>query len=82
MVIDNETFTELTLCMRRASDGLLDSARLLAALSDPGAGAEVDRERLTNALEALVAMNRAFVLVDGILRTGWDANREAERPVC
>lgn len=82
MVIDNETFTELTLCMRRASDGLLDSARLLAALSDPTQTADIDRERLTNALEAMVAMNREFVSVEEILRTVWDANREVTNQFC
>ncbi|MFT4570871.1 MAG: hypothetical protein ACI8TX_001175 [Hyphomicrobiaceae bacterium] len=82
MVIDNETFTELALCVRRASDGLLDSARLLAVLSNPRGSEELDREGLTHALDAMVAMNHEFVSVEGILRTVWDANRERTPAVC
>lgn len=82
MVIDNETFTEMTLSLRRASDGLLDAARLLAALGDPGRRVAEEGPELTCALEALVSMNREFVSVETILRSVWDANNKEGSMVC
>ncbi len=82
MVIDNETFTEMTLSLRRASDGLLDAARMLAALGNPDRRVADEGPELTSALEALVSMNREFVSVETILRSVWEANNSEGSMVC
>jgi len=82
MVIDTETFTEMTLSLRRASDGLLEAAQVLAALSGARAGGQGSEVSLGGAVEALVSTNKEFSNVESMLRTVWEANRGEQRLVC
>ena len=76
MIIDDDTFTQIALHVRRASDGLLAAARQMAVLCDPEQEPEPRPEGLTDAVESLVAMNEEFIVLERILRAVWEANRE------
>lgn len=79
MIIDHETFRELTLHVRRASDGLLSAAREIADACDGEPGPE-EEQTLGQALDSLVASNNEFVVVERILRVVWQENREDLEP--
>ncbi len=81
MIIDEQTFTEITLHLRRASDDLLGAARRLALYCDPDRNLD-DRGELLEALESLVAMNRQFSSIEEMLRVIWETNRSAARHSC
>lgn len=76
MIIDDDTFTQIALHIRRASDGLLSAARQMAVLCDPEREGEIRRDGLTDAVESLVAMNEEFIVLERILRAVWEANRQ------
>jgi len=77
MIIDDDTFTQIALHIRRASDGLLSAARQMAVLCDSEReGEELQREGLTDAVESLVSMNEEFIVLERILRAVWEANRQ------
>jgi hypothetical protein len=76
MIIDDETFTQIALHIRRASDGLLGAARQMAVLCDPDNEGDLRKQGLTDAVEALVAMNEEFIVLERILRAVWEANRQ------
>ncbi len=81
MIIDDETFTQIALHVRRASDGLLGAARQMAILCDPENGGDLRKDGLTEAVESLVSMNEEFIVLERILRAIWEANRvERELP--
>jgi|ETNmetMinimDraft_28_1059901.scaffolds.fasta_scaffold45410_2 hypothetical protein len=70
MVIDNDSFTQLAVHIRRASDGLLSAAKEMAEFN------ENDREpELASTVDALLVMNHEFVVLERLLRAIWDANR-------
>jgi len=75
MIIDDETFTQIALHIRRASDGLLGAARQMAVLCDPDNEHDLRRDGLTDAVESLVSMNEEFIVLERILRAVWEANR-------
>jgi len=75
MIIDDETFTQIALHIRRASDGLLGAARQMAVLCDPENEHELRRDGLTDAVESLVSMcSKGFSAPCG--------KRIATRPSC
>lgn len=76
MIIDDETFTQIALHIRRASDSLLGAARHMATLCDSEEGEALRPGGLQDAVEALVAMNEEFIVLEQILRAIWEANRE------
>lgn len=81
MIIDDETFTQIALHVRRASDGLLGAARQMAILCDPENDGDLRKDGLTDAVESLVSMNEEFIVLERILRAIWEANRvERELP--
>src|SRR5262245_24543055 len=71
MIIDDETFTQIALHIRRASDGLLGAARQMAVLCDPDNEHEIRRDGLTDAVESLVSMNEEFIVLERNLRAVW-----------
>jgi len=75
MIIDDETFTQIALHIRRASDGLLGAARNMAVLCDSDRGGELRHGGLNDAVESLVSMNEEFIVLERILRAVWEANR-------
>jgi hypothetical protein len=76
VIIDRETFTELTVHLQLASDAILKTARHLAALSE----AEGEREeRFVAAFDRLMAMAMEMIAMESILSSLLSANQD-ERP--
>ncbi|MCW5892939.1 MAG: hypothetical protein KIT14_20690 [bacterium] len=77
MIIDRETFTELAVHLKLASDAVLTTARHLAVLSNGNNGPE---EHWAGTLDSLMSMNTEITVMERILRALMDANREEEGP--
>jgi hypothetical protein len=77
VIIDRETFTELTVHLQLASDAILKTARHLAALAEGEVGTE---ERYAAALDRLMAMAMEMIAMESILSSLLEANR-VERSV-
>jgi hypothetical protein len=75
MIIDRETFTDLAVHLKLASDALLTTARHLAVLSNNNSGPE---EHWAGTLDSLMSMNTEITVMERILRALMDANREEE----
>ena len=75
MIIDRETFTELAVHLKLASDAILKTARHLAVLSNGDSGSE---EHWAGTLDSLMAMNTEITVMEKILRALMEANREEE----
>jgi hypothetical protein len=75
MIIDRETFTELAVHLKLASDAVLTTARHLAVLSNGNSGPE---ENWAGTLDSLMAMNSEVTVMERILRALLEANREEE----
>jgi hypothetical protein len=73
MLIDRETFTELTVHLKLASDAILKAAHHLAALSGAAVASE---EGYVAALDRLMAMAIEMVAMEKILRALMEANAE------
>ena len=78
MIIDRETFTDLAVPLKLASDALLTTARHLAVLSNGNSGPE---EHWAGTLDSLMSMNTEITVMERILRALMDANREEETAV-
>jgi hypothetical protein len=74
MIIDRETFTELAVHLKLASDAILKTARHLAVLSNDSES----EEHWAGTLDNLMSMNTEITLMEKILRALMDANREEE----
>ena len=79
MIIDDETFTQIALHIRRASDNLLTAARQISVICDPEEKTVSDRGELMGAVESLVAMNEEFIVLEQLLRAIWEANRSEKQ---
>ena len=77
MIIDRETFTELAVHLKLASDAILKTARHLAVLSN---GDSSNEEQWAGTLDSLMAMNSEITVMEKILRALMEANREEETP--
>lgn len=77
MIIDRETFTDLAVHLKLASDALLNTAKHLAVLSNQDSGPE---EHWAGTLDSLMSMNTEITVMERILRALMEANRE-EQPV-
>jgi hypothetical protein len=77
MIIDRETFTELAVHLKLASDAILKTARHLAVLSN---GDSQNEEHWAGTLDSLMAMNTEITVMEKILRALMEANREEESP--
>ena len=71
MIIDRETFTELAVHLKLASDAILKTARHLAVLSN---GDNSNEEQWAGTLDSLMAMNTEITVMEKILRALMDAN--------
>lgn len=78
MIIDRETFTELTVHLQLASDAILKTARHLAALSEEETPPE---ERYAAALDRLMAMAMEMIAMESILSSLLEANRDERMAV-
>src|SRR2546428_584236 len=77
MIIDRETFTELAVHLKLASDAILKTARHLTVLSN---GDSSDEEQWAGTLDSLTAMNTEITVMEKILSALLEANREEESP--
>jgi len=75
MIIDRETFTELAVHLKLASDAILKTARHLTVLSNDDSSNE---EQWAGTLDSLTAMNTEITVMEKILRALMEANREEE----
>jgi hypothetical protein len=75
MIIDRETFTELAVHLKLASDAVLATARHLAVLSNGDNGPD---EHWAGTLDSLMNMNTEITVMERILRALMEANREEE----
>ena len=75
MIADRDTFTELTVHLKRASDALLRTASHLAVLSREDVEPE---DRCAGALDELITMALEMAAMERILRALMDANHEEE----
>ena len=76
MLIDRETFAELTVHLKLASDAILKAANHLAVLSGTAVQSE---ERYVAALDRLMVMAIEMVAMEKILRALMEANAEESR---
>jgi hypothetical protein len=74
MIIDRETFTELAVHLKLASDAILKTARHLAVLSNDSE----NEEHWAGTLDNLMSMNTEITVMEKILRALMEANREEE----
>jgi hypothetical protein len=74
MIIDRETFTELAVHLKLASDAILKTARHLAVLSNDSES----EEHWAGTLDNLMCMNTEITVMEKILRALMDANRDEE----
>ena len=75
MIADRDSFTDLTVHLKLASDALLKTARHMALLSHD---ADCD-ERCPATLDELMTMATELAAMERILRALMDANREEEK---
>ena len=72
MIADRDSFTDLTVHLKRASDALLRTAQHLASLC----GADADSEdRAAGALDELIGMAIELAAMERLLRALMDANQ-------
>ena len=79
MIIDEQSFIDMAVHLRHASEELLTAAQRLARVCDPSEEVGEDRAELVRALDSLVSMNRQFVAVEQVIRAVWQANH-VDRP--
>ena len=72
MIADRESFTDLTVHLKRASDALLRTAQHLASLCRSDADPQ---ERAAGALDELIGMAIELAAMERILRALMDANQ-------
>lgn len=85
MLVDRETFTEIALNLKLASDGILKTARCLARISDAEdfaqhQGYEGAVDYWQEALDGLVTMNTAVTTMERLLHALLEANKEEAPP--
>ncbi len=75
MILDSETFTELAVHLKRASDAILSTARHLTVIEQ---GHKGPNEHWAGTLDSLMTMNAEITVMERILRALLEANREEE----
>jgi hypothetical protein len=75
MIIDRETFTELAVHLKLASDAVLNTAKHLAVLSN---GNTAPDEHWAGTLDSRMNMNTEITVMERILRALMEANQEEE----
>ena len=79
MIIDRETFTELAVHLKMASDAILKTAHHLAAISSTGSSQTEDAE-WAGTIESMMSINNQITIMERLLRAVMDANRSDEAP--
>ena len=74
MIIDRETFTELAVHLKLASDAILKTAHHLAAIGSGGSSTKEDAE-WAGTIESMMSINNQITIMERLLRAIMDANR-------
>ena len=77
MIIDSETFTELAVHLKLASDAILQSACYLHAFNSVKSQSEEDAV-WKGAIESMMAVNKQITVMEKLLRAVMDANKESQ----
>jgi hypothetical protein len=77
MIIDRETFTELAVHLKLASDAILKTAHHMAAISSTGASSSEDAE-WAGTIESMMSVNNQITIMERLLRAVMDANKTDE----
>lgn len=76
MIVDRETFTELAVHLKMASDAILSIAQSMGRLSSvPNDNPQVDEE-WARAINFLKAMNLEISIMESLLRALYEANKD------
>jgi len=76
MIVDGESFVELAVHLKKASDALLETAKHLSHISNNDQSGQDDEWHQT--LNALVALQAEFTYMERLMRAVLDANRTPE----
>jgi hypothetical protein len=76
VIIDRDTFAELTIHLKLASDAMLEAGRRLAEISGEGGRAG---ERCAGALGQVTTLAIELIAMERLLRAVMQANRDEER---
>jgi len=79
MIIDSETFTELAVHLKLASDAILSTTHHLAAINSPNTPATEDAE-WKGTIESMISVNHQITIMEQLLRAIMDANRADQGP--
>ena len=74
MVIDHETFAEIAVHLKLASDAILKTARYLAVISNESS--EGMEEQWAHTLEGMIELNNEIAVIEKLLRATMEANKE------
>lgn len=75
MVMDMETFTEMAVHLKLASDAILKVARHLAVISEATNRPDLE-EHWTETLDSLLSTNAEVTVMEKLLRAIMEANQE------
>jgi hypothetical protein len=78
MIIDRETFTELAVHLKLASDAILKTAHHLAAISSGESAAATEEAEWAGTIESMMSINNQITIMERLLRAVMDANRTDE----
>jgi hypothetical protein len=73
MIIDRETFTELAVHLKMASDAILSTTNHLAAINGPTSPTSDDAE-WEGTIESMMSVNLQITVMEQLLRAVMDAN--------
>jgi len=79
MVIDRETFTEMAVHLKLASDSILKTARHLAVISEEADRPDLE-EHWLEALDGLTSINAEMTVMEKLLRAVMEANQAENGP--
>lgn len=80
MIVDRESFTELAVHLKLASDAILRTARHLAVISSNTEDQPEHQEHWRATLDSLTAINTQITLMEKLLRAILEANKEEGSP--
>lgn len=71
MIVDQETFTEIVIHLKLASDAVLKTARALAVISHTRPDVDIE-----NLLDAMLEINKEITFLERVLRAVIKADRD------
>jgi hypothetical protein len=78
MIIDRETFTELAVHLKLASDAILSTTQHLAAINAPAESTPSEDAEWEGTIESMMSVNHQITVMEQLLRAVMDANHSDE----